>query len=71
MNIITLDPRERNCNKQPDISVSIYFTATCKIALFNVHWDTSKQVKSSQNAKLAVKVKTMHIIERTHVMTAC
>jgi hypothetical protein len=63
MNIYTLVPRARNCDKQPDISNSRYFTAHCKIPLFSKHWDTSKQVKSSQNANLVVKVKTMHIIK--------
>lgn len=50
-------PRERNCDKQPDISDSRCFAATCKIDLFNKHWDASKQVKSSQYVKLVVKVK--------------
>lgn len=67
MNIYTLVPRARTWDKHPDISDSRYFTAHCKIALFNKHWETSKQVKSSQNANLVVKVKTMHIIKSADI----
>lgn len=44
----TFVPRARNCSKHPDKSESTYFAATCNIDLFNMHWDASKQVKSSQ-----------------------
>jgi hypothetical protein len=54
-----------------DISNSRYFTAHCKIPLFGKHWDTSKQVKPSQNGNLVVKkVKSMHIIKSWHWLFA-
>lgn len=49
-----------------------YLEATCKIALFKLHWLTSKQVKPSQNVELVVKViseeRSLKIKEENNVL---
>lgn len=55
----TLIPRARYCCGHLDMPESRYFAATCNIFLFNMHWDTSRQVKSSQNIYFEVKGRNM------------
>ena len=51
----TFVPRIRECLKQLVVSISRYFAANCKIALFNVLWDLPEQAGSSQNIHPVIK----------------